>query len=158
VNKAAPKKVAAKKRAAPKKINVVAAVAPQREEIVIRTTNAAYHAGFLTAIQQTKHILSHKSKSFGEALDQLHQIEAASIGELNPALHAEIKARRVQVNGRNILTVAHPEGPRIALVPPPAMPAVADAAPAETKAPSTPAKAAKAVAPAAKRTRAKKAQ
>jgi hypothetical protein len=113
-------------KTATKRTTVAQAVAPERLEIAIKKTNAAYSTGYLTAIQQTKNILVHQARSFGDAIDQLNSLELAMVAVVTPQIHAQLKAARINIGDRNVTTLAHQDGPRIVLTAPPAPPKTED--------------------------------
>lgn len=165
MNKAATKSVKAAPRAvrkAPAKLDIAKAVAPQEERFPMKKPSTAFAAGYLTAIQQAKNLLTHETRSFGEAIDRLNAIENELRGKLSAEIDRELK--RVNRTNKQVFTANTPEGPQIVLraVPPapevPAAPAAApkaDTAPAEApkrrgRKPAAPKVEAPAPAPAAK--------
>jgi hypothetical protein len=99
-------------RKAPAKLDIAKAVAPSEQRFPMKKASTGYAAGYLTATQQFKSILTNK-RSFGEALDELNRIEAEVRGKLVEGIDAEIK--RVKRDGYNVLTENTPEGPFIVL-------------------------------------------
>lgn len=142
----------ARKTAASARLDVATAVAPDVLKIAIKRTNTAYAAGFLTCAQSIKHMLTHKFRSFGEAIDGLHSMESAMLAELQQHIAAELASRRIKQDGRNVMTEAAPEGPFIVLkkpeIPPEAQQALANL---KAKAPTRKAAVKKAPAKAAKK-------
>jgi hypothetical protein len=126
VTKAAPARAP---RKVPSKIDIAQAVAPDTIKVAVKNTKTAYASGFLTSTQQARTIIG-QARSVGEALDKISEFERMMQMELSAMIQAELAAKRIKLDGRDIQTEASPEGPFIVLSKPlnPQVPQMLDAA------------------------------
>jgi hypothetical protein len=99
-------------RKTPAKLDITKAVAPAHETVPMKRVTTAFAAGYLTATQEAKNILG-RSRTVGEILDALNQHEALVSPKLLSLVQAELKAKRITIEGKAVRTANTEEGPVI---------------------------------------------
>jgi hypothetical protein len=95
----------------------VAKAASKAKRYAVKSAQAAYAAGFLTASQQYTNILVRGARSFGDAIDQFQKIEQGVSQKAQELLMAELKEQGAKLDGFDFKLDNTPKGLFIELVP-----------------------------------------